>query len=284
MTIQQEFSLTISTEENKVKNLQSAITNANDTLNKLNANLNGINDRINMAKTNGLQLTQKLSNALNNQDGLKNQISGAKESIARITLNIKSSGQVCDDANNIIFKLNGNVSDLRLSISGVDQKVSGIDSQINDYERQVAALQAQINALNGKISSAKIDRQTLINLNFTVPQQIANLNAQILFQQQRCSASGGNQVDLKIVQDNLAIYEKKLLDTNNDVNSITTEISIIKSQLQDLINQSATLNGQIMALQDNINTLRQQLPNAQNNLNRLYVEGNRGLQILKSTN
>jgi hypothetical protein len=62
---------------------------------------------------------------------------------------------------------------------------------------------------------AKTDRQSLINLNFTVPQQIANLNAQIVYQQQRCSNAGGNQVDLKIVQDNLASYEKKLVDNNN---------------------------------------------------------------------
>lgn len=69
--------------------------------------------------------------------------------------------------------------------------------------------------MNGKISIAKTDRQALINLNFTVPQQIANLNAQILFQQQRCSNAGGNQVDLKIVQENLADFEKKLRDNNN---------------------------------------------------------------------
>jgi chromosome segregation ATPase len=160
---------------------------------------------------------------------------------------------------------------LKASIAGVDQKVSGIDNQIIDYEKQIAALQAQINALNGKISSAKADRQALINLNFTVPQQIANLNAQIVFQQQRCTASGGNQVDLKIVQDNLAGFEKKLLDANNDVNTITAEISLVKSQLADLLNQNTTIYNQIIVIQENINTLKQQLPGIQNNLNKLYL-------------
>jgi hypothetical protein len=97
--------------------------------------LNGVNEQITLAKKNGLQLTQKLSIALNNQDGLKGQIAGAKESITRITLNIKSSTDVCDDANSIIFRLNGNVSSLKASIAGVDQRVSGIDRQILDYEK-----------------------------------------------------------------------------------------------------------------------------------------------------
>lgn len=125
--IQQDFALAISTEENKVKNIQNAVTNANDLLVKLTGNLNGLNDQINLAKKNGLQLTQRLNVALNNQDGIKGQITGAKATITKINLSIQSSDQVCTDANGIIFKLNGNVNDLKASIVGIDQKVAGID-------------------------------------------------------------------------------------------------------------------------------------------------------------
>ena len=125
--IQQDFALAISTEENKVKNIQNAVTNANDLLVKLTGNLNGLNDQINLAKKNGLQLTQRLNVALNNQDGIKGQITGAKATITKINLSIQSADQVCTDANGIIFKLNGNVNDLKASIVGIDQKVAGID-------------------------------------------------------------------------------------------------------------------------------------------------------------
>jgi len=58
--------------------------------------------------------------------------------------------------------------------------------------------------LNGRISQARVDRQALVNLNFTVPQQIATLNAQIAAQRQRCANAGGNNGDLKGAQDGLA--------------------------------------------------------------------------------
>ena len=123
----------------------------------------------------------------------------------------------------------------------------------------------------------------MVNLNFTVPQQIANLNAQIQFQRQRCDSSAG-RAELKIAQDNLDGLEKKLIDNSNDVSLISTEINLIRSQLNDLLNKNATLYGQIVEVQGNINSLKGQLPSIQNNLNKLYVEANRGLQIIKTSN
>lgn len=196
--------MAISTEESKIKNIQTAIINANNTLNGLNNNYNGVLDQIEKAKRNGLQLTQRLNIAINNQDGLRGQIASAKDTVNRVTGNIRASKEVCDDAEQSVVRLNGNVSSLRTSLAGLDQRVANIDRNIADHEKDIAALQAQINALNGKVAQAKADRQTLVNLNFTVPQQIANINAQILFQQQRCNNAGGNQADLKAAQDVLA--------------------------------------------------------------------------------
>lgn len=40
--------------------------------------MNGVNDQIDKARRNGLQLTQRLNIAINNQDGFKGQIVTAK--------------------------------------------------------------------------------------------------------------------------------------------------------------------------------------------------------------
>jgi chromosome segregation ATPase len=221
-----------------------------------------VNNQINTVKGNGLGLTQQLSIALNNQDGIKDQIKNAQGNIEIITAHLNTQTQTCNQANQIIAGLRNNITALQGTILGVDQKINGIDNQIGDYNAQIANLQKQIDDLQKKIAQAKNDKQNLINLNYTVPQQIANLNSQITIQQASCSSDNGGytNADLAAAQNKLAGLQGQLTDSSNIIVNINTNISLAKAQLTDLFNKSALLTQNINKIQGNINSLKQQLP------------------------
>jgi predicted nucleic acid-binding Zn-ribbon protein len=230
-----------------------------------------------------LGLTQQLSVALNNQDGIKNQIGIVNTTITNVNINLNSQTQACAQASQNILSLKGNITTLQNSIAGIDQQVAGIDTNINDYNSQIAALQAQINALNAKIAQAKTDKQNLINLNYTVPQQVANINAQISAQQATCQ-SNYSPIDLSNAQNQLSNLTQQLTGANNIINGINANITAVKGQLTDLLNQNAQLTQQISKVQGDLTTLKQQLPQEQAFLGNLYTQGNQVLQTVQNLN
>lgn len=195
-----------------------------------------------------------------------------------------SQSQSCSQANQVILSLKGNITTLLNSIAGIDQKVAGIDANINDFNNQIAALQAQINALNARIAKARADKQDLINLNFTVPQQIANINAQISAQQSSCQTTTYTPADLTTAQNQLSTLSQQLNVANNLIDGINSNITAVKSQLTDLLNQNQQLNQQIAKIQADIAALRQQLPQEQASLSRLYLQGNQEIQKIRNYN
>lgn len=283
VTNQQQLAISITQQENKVKNMQSAITGAAGQLDSLNGQLTKLNSQISSAKSTGLGLTQQLSVALNNKDGLKNQITLVNGTIQTINSNLNSQSQSCSQANQVIIVLKGNITVLQNSIAGIDQKVATIDGNIKDYNAQIAALQAQINALNGKISQANSDRQTLVSLNYTVPQQIANINAQISAQQATCQ-NAYSPNDLKNAQDQLSALIIQLNTASNAAESINANITLVKGQLTELLSQNSQLTLQINKTQADLTTLKQQLPQEQGFLSTLYVQGNQALQTVQTLN
>lgn len=281
---QQATSLSINQKEADIKNIQSAISGAGAQLDDLNSKLGKINSQINAAKSNGLGLTQQLSIALNKQTSVQKQIDLTNNNIDSINKNINSQSQSCAAANQVITGLKANISSLQGSIAGINERVAGIDGQIDGYTKQIAALQAQINALNDKIAVAGTEKQNLINLNYTVPQQIANLNAQISIQQASCSQTIYGPADLKNAQNQLLSLQKDLGDAGNQVDNINANITAVKAQLTDLLSQSGQLSQQIGKVQADLGTLKQRLPQEQNSLSELYVTGNQQIQIVRSTN
>jgi chromosome segregation ATPase len=127
-----------------VNQIKSAIDGANGLLNQLNANLTSIDNQIATAKVNGLALTQNLSIALNNKDGIQQQINITQTDINNINSNIGTQSKSCDQATQIISNLQLNVSNLQGSLIGLDQKVANIDSQIVNYNKQIDDLKKQI--------------------------------------------------------------------------------------------------------------------------------------------
>lgn len=283
VTNQQQLAISITQQENKVKNIQSAILGAAGQLDTLNVQLTKLNGQISSAKSTGLGLTQQLSIALNNQDGLKNQITLVNGTIQTINSNLNSQSQSCSQANQVILVLKGNITVLQNSIVGIDQKVATIDGNIIDYNAQIAALQAQINALNSKIAQANSDRQTLVSLNYTVPQQIANINAQISAQQATCQ-NAYSPTDLKSAQDQLSALIIQLSTASNAAESINANITVVKGQLTELLSQNSQITQQINKTQADLTTLKQQLPQEQGFLSTLYVQGNQVLQTVQSLN
>lgn len=283
VTSQQQLAISITQQENKVKNMQSAITGAAGQLESLNGQLTKLNGQISSAKSTGLGLTQQLSVALNNQDGLKKQITLVNGTVQTISSSLNSQSQSCSQANQAILVLKGNITLLQNSVAGLDQKVATIDSNIKDYNAQIAALQAQINALNGKIAQANSDRQALVSLNFTVPQQIANINAQISAQQASCQ-NAYSPSDLKNAQDQLSGLIVQLNTASNAAEAINANITIVKGQLTDLLSQNSQLTLQINRTQADLSTLKQQLPQEQGFLSTLYLQGNQALQTVQTLN
>ncbi|XP_031472663.1 uncharacterized protein LOC116245094 [Nymphaea colorata] len=280
---QQNISLTITQEEGKTQGIQSAITGATAQLDSLNTQIGKVNGQINAAKASGLALTQQLSVALNNQNGIKSQITTVTNNIATITSSLQSQSQTCSQANQAIIILKGNITALQNSIAGIDERVAGIDNDISGYNAQIAALQQQINALNGKIAQANTDKQTLINLKFTVPQQVANINAQIAAQQANCQNTY-TPADLTAANTQLTTLQQQLVNANNLGDGISANITAVKGQLTDLLNQNSQLQQQVSKTQSDINALKQQLPIQQSSLSRLYLQGNQALQLVQSTN
>jgi predicted nucleic acid-binding Zn-ribbon protein len=282
---QQNLSITISNQENKVKGIQSAIDGATAQLNGFSTDLNTVTGQINAAKSTGLGFTQQLSIALNNQDGIKDQITNANAIVDGIKKGLNDQAQTCNQANSIINTLRGNITALQGSILGIDGKVSSIDGQINDYNTQIAALQKQINDLLDKVRLAKEDKQNLINLNYTVPQQIANLNAQIETQKAACASNAGyTQADLTAALDKLAALQGRLTGSNNDIVSINSQINVTKAQLTDLLAKLGQINANIAKTQANINALKGSLPAEQSSLSQLYVQGNKYVQTVSNSN
>jgi len=195
---------------------------------------------------------------------VQKQIDLTASNIDSINKNINSQSQSCAAANQVIVGLRANISSLQGSIAGVNDRVAGIDGQIDSYNKQIASLQAQINALNDKITAAGTEKQNLINLNYTVPQQIANLNAQISIQQASCSQTIYGPADLKNAQSQLLALQKDLGDAGNQVDNINANITAVKAQLTDLLSQSGQISQLIGKVQGDLGTLKQRLPQEQN--------------------
>jgi predicted nucleic acid-binding Zn-ribbon protein len=280
---QQQISLTISQEEGKVKAIQSAISGASGQLDFLTTQINNVNGQIYTAKANGLALTQQLSVSLNNQNGIKAQITTTTNTITSITASLQSQSQTCSQANQAVLILKGNITSLQNSIAGIDQRVAGIDSDIAGFNAQITALQQQINALNGKIAQSNSDKQALISLNYTVPQQVANINAQIAAQQANCQNTYSS-ADLTAANSQLTTLQQQLTNAANQGDGISANITAVKGQLTDLLNQNTNLQQQISKTQADINTLKQQLPTEQAVLSKLYLQGNQALQLVQTTN
>ena len=282
--VHDEISIQISQKESKVKGIKGAISEAEAELTKYRVDLKDLDDKIGETKASGLTLTHDLSVVLANKDGLDNQIASTKTTIDSLSVRLDSQSANCDRSNGVVTSLQANISVLLASIAGIDQQVLNIDSNIDDYLAQIAALQAQIRVLNGKIDDAKVERQRLINLNFTVPQQVASLRAQIELQNAQCGNDNNVFIELTAARARLRDLEGQLTNNGNEIARINGRITIVRAELTDLTDGRNALIITISDLTASLRTLKLSLPTYESELSECYVRGNRALKLIESTN
>ena len=282
--VHEQLSITIAQKEAKVKGIKGGITETQKEIDLLKGELSAVDSQISVTKANGLKLTHELSVALANKDGLNTQMTSTQSTIKSLTARLDSQSANCDKSNAIVVGLQANISTLQASIAGIDTLVAGIDGDIDEYQAQIAALQAQIRIINGKIDNAKAEKTRLINLNYTVPQQIASLKAQIAIQNAQCGNDNNVFIELTAARERLSQLQVKLTDNGNNIAKINGSISLVKGELTELIATHDKLTAGIAEVTANMRTLKLSLPKYESELSECYIRGNKALKFIQSAN
>lgn len=236
--------------ENEVDEIKEDIDEINTELGDINNQIDTINDQITEINTELGDITTELGDLLS-------EISSILESIATITSNISSILEAIATLNTQVTGILEAITTLNTQITGILEAITSINTQISTLFEAITQINIDLGGINLRLDGidvslgglqAQIDTNVASGLD-----HLADLQLQI----DTGIASG---------MDHLAILNGQIADINDQLTTLTNDITNINTAITDIQNDITTINGQITTINTAISNIEGDITDLQNDI------------------
>lgn len=248
--IQERIDAILEEMELRQKDLDSTISDYNDTYNEIN----NLDDTISKIRDNILELTVLLEKQTGETNLIRERLRQVEIEKTRSEQELNKNQTLQTEINNQLNKTNNVLSGKRLSLvelrhklSDTEDKYQSVFSELEHGENETKEAQKKLFESLSKIGDVKA--------------QISALNAE---KNTYNRSIEDHESQLVIVKNKLSDNEAELLKHTDTANDIIADKTNIQIQLDDLINSQTIKNNEIKQIESEINTLTSNIVSMQN--------------------
>ena len=273
---QNTITITVQEEDNRIKELEEQLRQANDNITQLTQEVKDLNDTKNNLTNQLAQANDKIAQQNDTINNLNNNITQLKQQLANATKNIT-------DLKDKLAASQANATQLKSQLDSVNASLKDAQQQIAQQEKTIDNLEKQLAQANNNITQLKSQINDLNNTKTNLEKQLAQANNNITDLKDKLAASQANatQLDsqLKALNQTKNNLEKELNETNKNLTTAKEQINTLNNKVNDLNKQLTNAKNNVTALN---NTLKD-LNNTINNQNKTIADQNKTINNQNKT-
>jgi len=273
---QNTIAITVQEEDNRIKELEEQLRQANDNITQLTQEVKDLNDTKNNLTNQLAQANDKIAQQNDTINNLNNNITQLEQQLANATKNIT-------DLKDKLAASQANATQLKSQLDSVNASLNDAQQQIAQQEKTIDNLEKQLAQANNNITQLKSQVNDLNNTKTNLEKQLAQANNNITDLKDKLAASQANatQLDsqLKALNQTKNNLEKELNETNKNLTTAKEQINTLNNKVNDLNKQLTNAKNNITALN---NTLKD-LNNTINNQNKTIADQNKTINNQNKT-